>query len=1391
MLKEKRILKVLLVLTVAFMALPAIYAEDPGNYSSLNNSVQSTGTGGTLTLDRDYTYNNVTDSNFSSGGISVSKDMVIDGDGHTIDANRGTRAFTVSNNVNLILKNLIITNTVNTAIYLGTGSKLEIINCTFINNTGSTFSTIYMPNNSGDTLNLVNSTFINGSGQFAIQISKTGSATVTGCNFINNTGTGSTNGGIFNVISGTLTLNNSTFRSNTGNDGACIYNQGTGTSTITNCTFINNTALKQGAALRSSTGNLTVINCTFINNTASQYGGAIYNGGNTVIVGSAFINNTATVGGNAIYSTGTLNANKNWWGSNSPNFTNLIGNAAAPTTWIYMNLTVNVPAYLNSSDKIVVVSNFNYYTDGVNVTPSTDGIHVPDGLTIYSQTNNGQVTPSSTVNGLATTNYFYSGSEGQVNATVDVNPNSNFFTSEDFYQSVTFTVSRLIAGVTTNVTLGWAPLNVQFNGTSMLNGSVTYNWDFGDGTSSTEQNPTHTFLKSGIYTVKLTVTSKNINDTTSTIITVPVETPLSASYNTGNDTTQLNITLNGADEYYFTLNGTTPTRQSTKYTGPIILDAGLNTLKYLGIQYGLETQVYTEMFLVVITNYNGGIYNKTLNIALIGANEIYYTLNGDTPTRQSTKYTGPIKLNEGTTILKYFGIQNGLESQIYTSTYSIFIPLIINVNYIGGEYNSPLNITLTGADDIYYTLNGDIPTRQSTKYTGPITLDVGTNLLKFVGIQNGKASQLYIITYIVTLPVTVDASYHSGVYYSPLNVTLTGADDIYYTLNGSDPDSNSTKYTGPITINSGITVLKYMGIQNKIFSGIYTEKYNIGNRTQVAASLTNSEIQKIIDDAHDGDIIEFLGTSYSDLSLIINKPLTLFSKVQTVIASNFPVFTINNSNDGNIWIYGFLINVTGNDGIVIENSSNINILNTTVTANNGNGLLIQNSTDINITNLIVQDSNSGISIDNSTDVVITESNVSNNQQSGININQSENVSVTDSSIENNVGNGITLSNTRKTLISNDQINQNNNGVYFGPNTDNTTIKNSNINDNVGDGISFAESGSNTLVNNNTISGNSDGINLDSTSDNLVINQNIITKNSHAGVNVGENYKEAPTAKIDYNIIYGNFGRGEMENKYSKVSTSFGYNWLGANSWDKIFSCPSSKSKLIQLKIIQASSGEFQAVFMAGDEIAYLLPDVNVFFRLNNGIGESTIAKNGVAPFTYSSKQYIRGSTELEAFADNEEVVYNVTDDELDNLITYETFLSDSKNSLYHKFNVMVDYPDIESLKNQDVPNSGIVNNGITTDGSGGSSGGSSGSSSNVASSGSLAAGTSAAASTLASAAGSSSSPGQAKTVQELIRDNINQKSQFWGVIIIIVLLVVVIVAYYRKDIMSMIKKSKK
>ncbi|HHV24814.1 MAG: NosD domain-containing protein [Methanosarcina sp.] len=65
-----------------------------------------------------------------------------------------------------------------------------------------------------------------------------------------------------------------------------------------------------------------------------------------------------------------------------------------------------------------------------------------------------------------------------------------------------------VADFSSNVTSGKAPLNVGF--TDKSTGTPTsWVWDFGDGTSSTEKNPVHTYSTAGTYTVNLTVSNEN------------------------------------------------------------------------------------------------------------------------------------------------------------------------------------------------------------------------------------------------------------------------------------------------------------------------------------------------------------------------------------------------------------------------------------------------------------------------------------------------------------------------------------------------------------------------------------------------------------------------------------------------------------------------------------------------------------------------------------------------------------------------------------------------------------------------------------------------------------------------------------------------------------------
>jgi PKD repeat protein len=77
-------------------------------------------------------------------------------------------------------------------------------------------------------------------------------------------------------------------------------------------------------------------------------------------------------------------------------------------------------------------------------------------------------------------------------------------TTDDIYG----TISPVTAGFTYTPDLGPVPLIVSFKDTS-TGSPTTWNWNFGDGTTSNQKNPVHTYSSPGDYFVELSVTGSN------------------------------------------------------------------------------------------------------------------------------------------------------------------------------------------------------------------------------------------------------------------------------------------------------------------------------------------------------------------------------------------------------------------------------------------------------------------------------------------------------------------------------------------------------------------------------------------------------------------------------------------------------------------------------------------------------------------------------------------------------------------------------------------------------------------------------------------------------------------------------------------------------------------
>ncbi|HRS42760.1 MAG TPA: chitobiase/beta-hexosaminidase C-terminal domain-containing protein [Candidatus Diapherotrites archaeon] len=137
-----------------------------------------------------------------------------------------------------------------------------------------------------------------------------------------------------------------------------------------------------------------------------------------------------------------------------------------------------------------------------------------------------------------------------------------------------------------------------------------------------------------------------------------------------------------------------------------------------------------------------GELNITINATPEDAN-IYYTLDGSEPTESSIQYAGPFTITDSATI-KARGYANGYAESAITSRKYVAIPLI-DFNLFttwpdGNAFTKELfiNAYVDPADaNIYYTLDGNDPTKNSTLYTGPIIINDENATLKLRAFKYG------------------------------------------------------------------------------------------------------------------------------------------------------------------------------------------------------------------------------------------------------------------------------------------------------------------------------------------------------------------------------------------------------------------------------------------------------------------------------------------------------------------------------------------------------------------------------------------------------------------------------------------------------------------------------
>ena len=430
-------------------------------------------------------------------------------------------------------------------------------------------------------------------------------------------------------------------------------------------------------------------------------------------------------------------------------------------------------------------------------------------------------------------------------------------------------------------------------------------------------------------------------------------------------------------------------------------------------------------------------------------------------------------------------------------------------------------------------------------------------------------------------------------------------------------------------------VLKFGG--NDIYKESFTtNKITITNNTDIVyvdPNLSSDEIQVILDGCDAGSNVEFLGDSYKDISLTVNKALNIYTLNETVMNGkpNIPVLNILSSN---INVSNFIIVANSNSGIIINNSNYVALFNNSIS-----NRLDESKMDEYMASTLVLPGY-GIGIYNSNNVNVQNNDVTRFES------------------------GIFMQDSSSLAIENNTLKENNYGVKYGFGVSNTQITNNEIVDGIGlytmevpegprgYGIFLNNSAVNVSITGNNINWNHLGISVDANhSTGIVIMRNHISDNVLEGIRFNAGYDLAENAVepiVTDNAIYRNargpsmmilgelsanpegiYGPGQWNDS---LKLKIGPNWYGKNvivTWDYETGivgygtmCPRIKTDPIAFdEVVSLGSGKYSVTFFKNGEIASNLAKFELYACLNNQTEVVFDVINGVGTFSFDAGSF--------------------------------------------------------------------------------------------------------------------------------------------------------------------------